>query len=121
VTHAAEALRQSPVFRDLRPEVIDLIAAALEPEVVYGGSTLFHQGDPGDAAYVVLSGRLRILREGEAGPTLLRELGRGEVVGEFALLTGEPRSASVVAIRDAELGRPPDTLTGKVQRKVEPQ
>jgi NTE family protein len=116
LTHAAEALRQSPVFRDLRPEVIDLIAAALEPVVVHGGSTLFRQGDPGDAAYVVLSGRLRIVREGDAGPTVLRELGRGEVVGEFALLTGESRSASVVAIRDAELGRLPAAVFADLMR-----
>ena len=41
LTHAAEALRQSPVFRDLRPEVIDLIAGVLEPVVLPGGERLF--------------------------------------------------------------------------------
>ncbi|MDQ8145497.1 MAG: cyclic nucleotide-binding and patatin-like phospholipase domain-containing protein [Gemmatimonadota bacterium] len=113
---AAEALRQSPVFRDLRLEVITLIAAALEPVLVHGGATLFRQGDPGDAAYVVLSGRLRIVREGDAGPVVIREIGRGEVVGEFALLTGEPRSATVVAIRDVDLGRLPAAVFADLMR-----
>lgn len=116
MNQASEALCQSPIFRDLRPEVIDLIAAALEPLVLEGGATLFRQGDPGDAAYVVLSGRLRILREGDAGPAVIRELGRGEVVGEFALLTGERRSATVVAIRDAELGRLPAAVFADLMR-----
>ena len=117
LTHAAEALRQSPVFRDLRPEVIDLIAGVLEPVVLPGGERLFRQGDPGDAAYVVLSGRLRILREGEAGPTVIREIGRGEVVGEFALLTGDARSATVTAIRDSELGRLPAAVFTDLMRE----
>ena len=68
------------------------------------GETLFNAGDDGDALYVVAFGRLRaVLRDGAEGGQVLGEIGRGESVGEMALLTGAPRSATVVAIRDTEL------------------
>src|SRR3954453_14369663 len=65
---------------------------------------LFRQGDPGDSLYVVLRGRLEIVVEGEgAEPKVIRVLGRGDSVGELALLTESPRSASVRARRATEL------------------
>ncbi len=71
-----------------------------------GGATLMTQGEPGDAMYVVVSGRLRAyVDDGDGLPRLVREMGRGHIVGEMALLTGEPRSATVVAIRDSVLAR----------------
>ncbi len=67
------------------------------------GETLFRRGDPGDALYIVIAGRL-FFSEGEGATSPIRgEIGPGEVVGEFALLTGEPRSANVGAIRDTDL------------------
>jgi predicted acylesterase/phospholipase RssA/CRP-like cAMP-binding protein len=70
-----------------------------------GGDTLFREGEAGDALYVLIKGRLRVLVAGPAGDTLVAEIGRGEVVGEMALLTGAPRSATVVAVRDSQLVR----------------
>lgn len=64
---------------------------------------LFHEGDEGDALFVVLSGRLEAIAG--APPRVVRVLGRGDMVGELALLTGSPRSASVRARRDSELLR----------------
>lgn len=69
------------------------------------GEMLMQQGDPGDAAYLSLSGRLRVyVRDGE-GERMVRELGRGEIIGEMSLFTGEPRTASVVAVRKSMLAR----------------
>lgn len=71
---------------------------------LFAGETLFQQGDPGNAMYIVMNGRLKIVASDETGRLLLTgEAGRGEIVGEFALLTGQPRSATVVAIRDSEV------------------
>ncbi|MGH7855644.1 MAG: cyclic nucleotide-binding and patatin-like phospholipase domain-containing protein [Candidatus Binatia bacterium] len=71
-----------------------------------GGETLFRAGDAGDSMYVVMAGRLRIFAEGNNDTAVaIREIGRGESVGELALLTGKPRSATVRAIRDTELAR----------------
>src|SRR2546423_562506 len=70
------------------------------------GDVLFREGDAGDALYVVVTGRLRILVSGTSDEDIaLAEVGRGEVVGEMALLTGDPRSATVVAVRDSRLVR----------------
>src|SRR5438477_4368622 len=80
---------------------------SLEPELstvrLRSGETLFSEGEAGDALYVVVFGRLRALRGTEDGRQVLGEIGRGESVGEMALLTGEPRSATVHAIRNTEL------------------
>jgi predicted acylesterase/phospholipase RssA len=86
------------VLRDLESEV-ELLTIA-------GGETLFRQGDPGDSAYIVMSGRLRVVSETPDAPErTLNELGRGEVLGEMALLTGDRRSATVFAVRDTDLAR----------------
>jgi predicted acylesterase/phospholipase RssA/CRP-like cAMP-binding protein len=70
------------------------------------GEVLFREGDAGDALYVVLTGRLRVVVRGTSGEEVaLAEVGRGEVIGEMALLTGDPRSATVVAVRDSHLVR----------------
>lgn len=73
---------------------------------IAGGDTLMSQGDPGDSMYLSISGRLRVYVRDEAGVEhMVREMARGEVIGEMSLYTGEPRSASVVAIRDSVLVR----------------
>ena len=67
---------------------------------------LFRAGDPGDAIYVIISGRMQVLRIDDDGhEQLLVELGRGEMLGEMAILTGEARSATLRAGRDSELVR----------------
>ena len=73
---------------------------------VAAGEVLMAQGAPGDSAYLSVSGRLRVYIAGDDGvPRMVRELGRGEVIGEMSLYTGAPRSATVVAIRDSVLAR----------------
>jgi predicted acylesterase/phospholipase RssA/CRP-like cAMP-binding protein len=79
------------------------LAASAEPVRVRAGEWLFRQGDPGDSLYVVLTGRLEIVIESGPEVKVIRVLGRGASVGELALLTESPRSASVRARRDSEL------------------
>ncbi len=70
------------------------------------GQVLFRAGDPGDALYMPVYGRLRaLLDDGGDQPTVLGEIGRGEAVGEMAVLTDEARSATVCAVRPIELVR----------------
>ena len=70
-----------------------------------GGDWLFHQGDDGSSLYLLVRGRLHVLREmpGTDSPLLLGEVVPGESVGEVGLLSGEKRSAGIRAIRDSLL------------------
>lgn len=92
------------------PEVLQAIIDEVEWRTLEPGDVLFEQGDPSDGAYFVVSGRLLVIVADDAstavtGESLVREIGRGEVVGEYGLLDGEPRSATVRAIRDTTLAR----------------
>ena len=70
------------------------------------GEPLFRQGEPGDAWYIIARGRLQVVVTDEHGEEqVLREMGRGESLGEIALLTEEPRSATPYAMRDSEVIR----------------
>jgi NTE family protein len=64
------------------------------------------EGEPGDSMYLSVSGRLRAyVRQDDGSTRMVREMSRGQVIGEMSLFTGEPRSATVVAIRDSLLVR----------------
>jgi CRP-like cAMP-binding protein len=69
------------------------------------GEVVFRQGDPGDRLFVVKSGVLEVLSTPKEAsePVPVAYLGTGEVVGELALLTGSPRSATVRSPEHAEL------------------
>ncbi|MDP9131411.1 MAG: patatin-like phospholipase family protein [Candidatus Binatota bacterium] len=95
-----------PFFAGLNPATLNQLQADLEPVHLTGGALLFAAGAAGDSMYVLLSGRLRVTIDQDDGTSeSLRELARGDTVGELALLTGESRSASVWAIRDSDLVR----------------
>jgi NTE family protein len=94
------------LFGEVSAEALQFLRAHLQWVEVAAGEVLMEQGDPGDSAWLSISGRLRVyVREGAAEPRFVRELGRGEVMGEMSLYTGEPRSATVVAVRDSVLVR----------------
>ncbi|MDP1899828.1 MAG: cyclic nucleotide-binding domain-containing protein [Rubrivivax sp.] len=91
---------------EVEPFALELLHRHLEWVSLAGGQTLMAQGEPGDSMYLVISGRLRAYVRGEDGDErMVREMARGQVVGEMSLYTDEPRSASVVAIRDSVLVR----------------
>jgi NTE family protein len=85
-------------------EILRTIQAEADYVDLASGATLLRQGDISDDVYFVLSGRLRAFSEPESGVRkILSEIGRGETIGELALFTGEPRSATIVAVRDSLL------------------
>ena len=67
------------------------------------GAIITRQGDPGDKFYVIRSGCVDILIDSGAGPKWVATLGKGDFFGEAALLTGDPRNATVVAKNDLEV------------------
>ena len=89
---------------DTAPLAMDYLREHLQWVELAGGDVLMEQGQAGDSGYLMLSGRLRIYVRDDSGvQRMVREIARGEVIGEMSLFTGEPRSATVVAVRDSVL------------------
>ena len=86
-------LRSLPLFGELPSPVIEGLAAALIPVDVPAGTVLIRQGDLGDAYHAIAAGELDAVADG----IFLRRCGRGEGVGEIALLRAVPRTATVIA------------------------
>jgi CRP/FNR family cyclic AMP-dependent transcriptional regulator len=97
-------LRTSDLFEHQTDDVLRAVIAQGRVEVFGAGAVVFRQGDAGDRLYIVKSGVVEILasREG-SDPTPVAYLGEGEVMGELALLTGSPRSATARAPERAEV------------------
>jgi CRP-like cAMP-binding protein len=94
-----QRLQGVPLFEGLGPEALAELACLVEQREFARGEVIFHRGDPGNALYVLHSGRVRIELPTEDGPpVILRVLDPGEFFGELALCDGKPRSASVVAM-----------------------
>jgi len=94
------------LFGALDADALALLRRELQWVEVAAGQTLMAQGERGDCVYLSISGRLRAtVRDDDGSERLVREMSRGQVIGEMALYTDEPRSATVVAIRDSVLVR----------------
>jgi CRP/FNR family transcriptional regulator, cyclic AMP receptor protein len=95
---AARLLQATELFGALdEPAVLELAALA-RPRSFRRGQYVMYEGDPGDTLMVVQTGRLKVMVSSVTGEEIvLSTLGPADVVGELALLDGEPRSASVVA------------------------
>ena len=92
------------LFGPLDDATLDDIEQHLAWVRVQRGEALLREGDLSKDVYVLLSGRLLAVRERESGPpTVVGEVRPGEIIGEMAFLAGEPRAASLYAVRDADL------------------
>src|SRR5512140_2285454 len=100
-------LRKSPLFEGLSDEELQRLVDMAEPVSLRAGEVLIRQGQPGDAAYVVIQGEVAI--EKRTGQSVIKIDVRnpGDVVGEMALLSRATRNATVIAKTDAETLRIP--------------
>ena len=99
-------LGRSPVFGALSPSSRSALAAAGTPVQLTRGARLFSAGDPGDAAYLLLSGELEVgLSRADGSETWLASLAAGAIIGDMAVLDGGQRSADCTATRASTLLR----------------
>lgn len=99
----ARILRHLYVFEGLTGLQLTQFNKILETRPMRSGERIVQEGDEADRMYVIVSGRVRVVREGVGGTQLLAELGAGEHFGEISLIDRRPRSASVEAVADGEL------------------
>jgi hypothetical protein len=93
-------LRSVAMFAPLPLSQLEQLAAALQPAVVFtDGEVILQQGDVGDRCFIIMRGTVAI----EQAATPVAELGRGEIVGEIALLRDVPRTATARAVGASEL------------------
>lgn len=92
-----ELLRRVPIFAEIEPAKLKLLAFMSERVGFDDGKLLCRQGDPGDAAYLIIEGEVDIVLEGAAGPLTVATIGSNEFVAEMAILCDAPRNASVRA------------------------
>jgi CRP/FNR family cyclic AMP-dependent transcriptional regulator len=101
---AKDALRACGLFRQGNDATIDALADALRIRRFRKGETVFHQGDPGDALFILATGSVKVVLPSDEGaePAIVAILGPGEFFGELAILDGAPHSATIVAIEPTE-------------------
>jgi len=100
------------------PTIYDLLADEIQWKRLQNGEALFKQGDPGNALYMVLSGRLKSVISTTNGETTVSNIiNAGEVSGEVAMLTRSERMATVFAIRDSVVAEFSRTAFNKIVEK----
>lgn len=93
-------------FSGLEPDLLQKLAETMEWFSLPGGTTLFEAGDAADSVYVVIAGCLAAYLPGtDDRPQFVGRITAGESVGEMAVIADKPRSATVIALRDSEIGR----------------
>jgi CRP/FNR family cyclic AMP-dependent transcriptional regulator len=102
--NVTELFSKVPLFEGVAPEDRVSLAKAAVLRTYRRGETIVEQGQPGDAFYVIVKGRVAVAIVAPDGrEVVLNSLGEGEHFGEMALLDDAPRSASVIAQEKSEL------------------
>ena len=94
-----EFLKKVPLFEGMSKKDLTAVARAAEEVDVSSGEVIIFQDDSAPAAYVLVSAKAIVRRNNRK----VAELGPGAVVGELALLSDAPRTASVVATTDGTI------------------
>src|SRR6185295_14097839 len=92
-----EILKGVPIFSKIEPARLKLLAFTGERMTFGSGQEVCHQGDPGDAMYVILGGVADVLIDTDKGPLRVAELKKNGFFGETAILCDAPRNATIKA------------------------
>ena len=90
-------LRGIPLFANIEPSKLKLLAFTSERLTFEDGETLFEQGDMGDAAYIIIQGQAEVIVDAPSGPMTVAKLDHNAIIGEIAILCDVPRTATVRA------------------------
>jgi tetratricopeptide (TPR) repeat protein len=95
--------QKTPLFSDFTAvEFVDVVKQ-MHHEAYLGGSVIVREGDPGDAMFVITSGAVKVVTKAQGKDLQLAVLKEGDFFGEGSLITGKPRTATVIAEEESEL------------------
>ncbi|HXL73425.1 MAG TPA: cyclic nucleotide-binding domain-containing protein [bacterium] len=98
-----QVLQNTYFFQSLKMSELDELIGHLRMIRVQKGYEIIKQGDPGDAFYLIASGKVSVWKKKTMGKTKVADLGPDLFFGEMALMSNEPRNATVVAEEVTEL------------------
>jgi CRP/FNR family cyclic AMP-dependent transcriptional regulator len=109
-----EALRKAGLFQGVDPDDIEALASEFEIIEASRGQVLFHEGEPGDSLYIVLSGKVKLGRRASDGrENLVAVMGPSDQFGELSLFDPGPRTATAVVVTDGRVARLPKSALQK--------
>ena len=97
-----EMLRNLPLFSQVEPSKLKLIAFTSERLLYRPGHNLCAQGEMGDSAFVIIRGTADVILETERGELKISTLGQNDIVGEISVLCDVPRTATVRAATEVD-------------------
>ena len=95
-------LRKSPLFQGLSDDELQHLMDNAKPVSLKAGETLMKQGEQGNTAFIIVKGGFEIQKQSGQSLIKIDVRGSGEIIGEMALLSQAPRSATVTAAVDSE-------------------
>jgi CRP/FNR family cyclic AMP-dependent transcriptional regulator len=109
-----EALRRAGLFQGVDPNDVEALSNEFEITEVSRGQVLFHEGEPGDSLYIVLSGKVKLGRRSSDGrENLVAVMGPSDQFGELSLFDPGPRTATAVVVTDGRIARLPKAALQK--------
>lgn len=101
-----EFLSSVEILFHLDKKTLSTLESKMEWLAIPGGEVLLRQGEPGDSMYILVSGRLSWKVNSPDNESIAQgELGKGDIIGEMSLFSGDVRSATVTALRTSEVVR----------------
>jgi len=101
-----DVLARSGVFQGVSPEAAEPVAADLERLELPRGTTVFSEGEPGDSLFIILEGKVKIVRRAPDGrENVLSVMGPADQFGELSIFDPGPRTATATALTDVSLAK----------------
>jgi hypothetical protein len=102
-TPPPKAATRIPLFSDLTADEFVDVAIMLVRRSEKVGNIIVKEGDPGDSMFIVSTGEVEAARDEDGETIILATLRDGDFFGEMAVLSGEPRTATVTVVKNTEL------------------
>jgi len=97
-------LRKVDFLRELDDSLLKVLVSSVQVHEFGAGEVLMRQGEAGETMYIIRHGHVEVIAHGAAGSDRhIATMGSSQVIGEHALFTGEPRTATIRALDDVEV------------------